>query len=121
MRPLPGELESAVMQVLWDSEHALKVQEVVDALDTGRALAYTTVMTVLDNLHRKQWVQREKVGKAYFYEPTLSRAEAATQALRDVLDASGDPEAVLLHFTESASDEESKVIRRALRRRSRQQ
>ena len=78
-------------------------------------------MTVLDNLHRKQWVQREKVGKAYFYEPTLSRAEAATQALRDVLDASGDPEAVLLHFTESASDEESKVIRRALRRRSRQQ
>jgi predicted transcriptional regulator len=102
------------MAVLWDAAEPLKVRQVRDRLDTGRPLAYTTVMTVLDNLHRKCWVHREMDGNAYRYRPTVSRAGAAARTLRAVLDSSGDPDAVLLRFVESASEHESALLRRAL-------
>ncbi len=112
-----GELEAAVMDVLWLDDEPLKVRDVLERLDTGRQLAYTTVMTVLDNLHRKRWVERELAGKAYLYTPTLTREEAAARALREVLDASGDPHAVLMHFVASGSDEETDILRTALRKK----
>ncbi|PWK87248.1 putative transcriptional regulator [Lentzea atacamensis] len=112
-----GELEAAVMDVLWHATEPLRVRQVLERLDTGKSLAYTTVLTVLDNLHRKDWVSRELDGKAYRYQPTLSRAEAAANAVREVLAASGDPRAALLHFARSASEEESEVLRKALRGR----
>lgn len=111
-----GELEGAVMDVLWSAPEPLKVRDVMARLDIGRPLAYTTVMTVLDNLHRKAWVEREMSGKAYHYRPAFSREEAARRALREVLDSSGDPQAVLLHFARSVSIEESEILRRGLRR-----
>lgn len=114
-----GDLEAAVMAVLWRAAEPIRVREVLERLDTGRRLAYTTVMTVLDNLHRKGWVQRELQGKAYLYEASLSRAEASARALRDVLDSSGDPQAVLMHFVASVSDEETVLLRNALRRKRR--
>jgi predicted transcriptional regulator len=114
-----GDLESAVMTVLWQTPDPVKVREVLDNLDTGKKLAYTTVMTVLDNLHRKGWVQRELDGKAYRYEPAVSREEAAARALREVLDSSGDPEAVLMHFATSVSDREVEVLRSGLRKKAR--
>ncbi|HEV8559962.1 MAG TPA: BlaI/MecI/CopY family transcriptional regulator [Actinophytocola sp.] len=112
-----GELESAIMDVLWSIDAPAKVRDVLDRLDTGRPLAYTTVMTVLDNLYRKQWVDRAKDGKAYLYEPAISRAEAAARSLRAVLDDSGDPEAALLHFARSVSDREIEILRKGLRRK----
>lgn len=114
-----GDLESAVMTVLWDADEPAKVRDVLDTLDTGKTLAYTTVMTVLDNLHRKGWVSRELDGKAYLYQPALSRAEAATRALREVLDSSGDPEAVLLQFASTVSEREVEVLRSGLRKKAR--
>ncbi|MFL6121529.1 BlaI/MecI/CopY family transcriptional regulator [Actinophytocola sp.] len=112
-----GELEAAVMNVLWDAGEPLKVRDVLERLDTGKQLAYTTVMTVLDNLHRKQWVERERIGKAYVYEAAFGREDASAQALRDVLDSSQDPHAVLLRFVESVSDEETDLLRAALRKK----
>ena len=116
-----GELESAIMEVLWSAEEPARVRDVLERLDTGRTLAYTTVMTVLDNLHRKEWVRREKDGKAYRYRPAFSKAEVTAKVLREVLDASGDPEGVLMRFVASASDRESNVLRKALRRGTRKQ
>ncbi|HEY3748469.1 MAG TPA: BlaI/MecI/CopY family transcriptional regulator [Pseudonocardiaceae bacterium] len=112
-----GELQTAVMNVLWDATQPLKVREVLDRLDTGKPLAYTTVMTVLDNLHRKSWACREMDGNAYRYRPAISRPEAAARALRDILDTSGDPDAVLRHFAGSVSEHESALLRKALRAR----
>lgn len=112
-----GELEAAVMDVLWRAPGPMKVRDVLDHLD--RTLAYTTVMTVLDNLHRKQWVERELRGKAYLYRARTTREEAAARALREVLDASGDPHAVLMHFVASGSEEETDILRSALRKKRR--
>lgn len=107
-----GELEGRVMDVLWAADSAMRVRGVLDALDTPRKLAYTTVMTVLDNLHGKGWVHRERDGRAYVYRPARSREEAGARLLREVLDTSGNAERVLLHFAESATEQESALLRR---------
>jgi predicted transcriptional regulator len=112
-----GDLEAAVMAVLWRAVEPLKVREVLEQLNESRNLAYTTVMTVLDNLHRKRWVTRELDGKAYRYEPAFSQEQAVAQMLRTVLDASGNPEGVLMHFVNTVSDEETEVLRAALRKK----
>ncbi len=113
MRAL-GELEAAVMAVLWHQSEPQRVREVVEALAPGKQVAYTTVMTVLDNLHRKGWVLREKQSRAYLYRPAWSREEATTRALRALLEESDDPEAALLHFARTASQRESALLREAL-------
>ncbi|MDX8143182.1 BlaI/MecI/CopY family transcriptional regulator [Lentzea sp. BCCO 10_0061] len=109
-----GDLEAAVMGVLWREQQSLKVRDVLDRLGGERPRAYTTVLTVLDNLHRKAWVNRELRGKAFWYEPAVTRAEAAARALRQVIASSGDPEAVLLQFAQSATDREFDLLRKAL-------
>lgn len=109
-----GELEAKVMDVLWAATEPLKVRDVLER--TGRPLAYTTVMTVLDNLHGKGYVRRCKAGRAYEYTAAESREEVGARLLREVLYSSGDTEQVLLHFAESATPEESDILRRALRK-----
>ncbi|MDA8393197.1 MAG: BlaI/MecI/CopY family transcriptional regulator, partial [Actinomycetota bacterium] len=61
LRPF-GELESAVMDRVWAAGRPLSVREVLEDLRGERALAYTTVMTVMDNLHRKGWLVRHQQG-----------------------------------------------------------
>jgi predicted transcriptional regulator len=101
------------LDVLWRTSETMRVRDVLEALTRERAPAYTTVMTVLDNLHRKGWVVRHMVGRAYRYEPTTTKDEAAARALRELLDSAGDPEAVLMHFAKSVSARESEVLRKA--------
>ena len=48
-----GELKAAVMDVLWHAEEPRSVRDVLQGINRDRTLAYTTIMTVLDNLHRK--------------------------------------------------------------------
>ena len=115
--PRLGKLEAVVMDVLWSAGGALTVREVLDKMPPQRNLAYTTVMTVLTNLYRKAMVQREPAGRAYSYRPTVSREGAAAASLREILDASDDPRSVLLHFAETASEEESTALRDAFARR----
>ncbi|WP_033261280.1 BlaI/MecI/CopY family transcriptional regulator [Amycolatopsis vancoresmycina] len=114
-----GELEASVMDVLWSATEPMRVREVLDELNRHRDLAYTTVMTVLDNLHRKGWVVREMANRAYHYTASTSREEATAHTLRELLDTGGDRESVLLHFVRSASEEESEFLRKALRRKPR--
>ena len=71
--PLPlGPLEIAVMEILW-SRGESNVRDVVDQLD--RPLAYTTIMTTLDRLYKKRLLIREKVDRAFYYSPALTRDE----------------------------------------------
>ncbi|GGR98936.1 penicillinase repressor [Micromonospora fulviviridis] len=112
-----GRLEAAVMEVLWRADQPLLVRDVLDGLTTDRALAYTTVLTVLDNLHRKGWAAREKDGKAYRYRPAGTREEITARTLRHVLETSTDPDLVLLHFARSASKRELHILKQVLHER----
>lgn len=60
--PLLGELETAIMRVLWATPQPLTVRAVFEVLVEDRQLAYTTVMTVLDRLAKKGVVLREPPG-----------------------------------------------------------
>lgn len=120
-RPLPGlgVLEAAIMDVVWRTDDAMLVRDVLDQLESTRQPAYTTVMTAMDNLYRKGWLSRELDGRAYSYRATRDRIQAATDALRELLADSGDPAAALLHFARSATTAESRALTRGLKERGR--
>lgn len=104
-RPL-GELEAAVLSVLWASSAPLSVREVLAGVRRRPPLAYTTVLTVLDRLHDKGLVEREKEGKAFLYRPRVTReawlGEQAARALTAAGATSAPSDAVLMAFLDSA-------------------
>jgi predicted transcriptional regulator len=77
-------LELEIMSVLWEVGSA-NVQAVQARLE-GRSLAYTTVQTMLNILHKKGRVRRQLKDRAYIYRPVLSRQGAVRQAVGEVLD-----------------------------------
>jgi len=110
-----GELEAVIMQRVWDQDRPVTVRELFDELVLQRAIAYTTVMTTMDNLHRKGWLARAKEGKAYRYTATASREEYSARLMREALDDGGDTQAVLTHFVAQMDGEESEVLRTVVR------
>jgi predicted transcriptional regulator len=109
-----GDLESAIMERLWAWRRSATVREVVDDLNRERPLAYTTVMTVLDILHRKGWVVRERVGRAYVYAATKTRDEYVAGLLREALTEPHDRRATFAHFADSMTPAEVRAMREAL-------
>jgi len=94
-------LELEIMNVLWETGPA-GVQKVQACL-TGRELAYTTVQTMLNVLHRKGKVKRLLKDRAYVYRPVLSRKKAVTQAVGEMLDRffGGSADGLLLNLVET--------------------
>ena len=115
-KPRLGDLERAVLEVLWHASSPRTVREVYDELATGRDLAYTTVMTVLDRLAKKDLVVQERDGRAYRYRAAASRSEMTADLMRDALDefATGDRRPALVAFVGEVSEEERVALREAL-------
>ncbi|MEO9325243.1 BlaI/MecI/CopY family transcriptional regulator [Nocardioides sp. C4-1] len=113
-----GDLERAVMEQLWSAADgaALTVREVHAALSESRDIAYTTVMTVMDRLARKDLVVQAKDGRAYRYRARESRAALTAGLMRDTLDdfAEHDRSTALVAFVEEASADDVAALRRAL-------
>jgi predicted transcriptional regulator len=109
-----GDLEAAIMEELWARTDPTTVRELLAVLQRGRTLAYTTVLTVVDNLYKKGWLQREPDGRAYRYSPTMTREEYGARQLRHALDGAGDPAEALVRFVEKMSASEAAALRRAL-------
>jgi predicted transcriptional regulator len=116
-----GELEAVVMDRIWarDPAASTTVREVFDELAAERNIAYTTVMSTMDNLHAKGWLARERDGKAYRYWATLTREQHSARLMRGALDGGGRPDLVLQHFVEQIGPETSARLRAALRRPAR--
>ena len=89
------------MNVLWETGPA-GVQTVQERL-AGRSLAYTTVQTMLNVLHRKRKVKRKLKERAYIYQPVLSRQKAVSQAVGDMLDRffGGSADSLVLSLVET--------------------
>lgn len=109
-----GELEAAVMDRLWARSAPVHGRAVLGDLAPQRVLAYTTVMTVLDSLHRKGLVSRVMDGRAYLYSAKMSREQYAAELVSAALAGAPDRPAVLLHFVEQMSDTEVAALRAAL-------
>ena len=109
-----GELESAIMDVVWDSDRAYLVREVRERLSYNRPLAYTTVMTVMNILYGKGVLCREKQGRAWRYWPTESREEHDARLMAEVLRSGGNESITMMRFVERVSDEERESLRNAV-------
>jgi predicted transcriptional regulator len=108
-----GELERAIMDVLWETARPLTVREVSERL-TERELAHTTVMTVLDRLAKKGFALRERDGRAWQYQAAASREAYVTELMLSALDQTGDRQAALARFAQSVTDSEAQALRTAL-------
>ncbi|MCA4727026.1 MULTISPECIES: BlaI/MecI/CopY family transcriptional regulator [Mycobacteriaceae] len=114
-----GDLEAVVMDTVWSYAEPVTVRDVFDELSQQRDIAYTTVMSTMDNLHRKHWLRRERVGRAYSYWPAMTREERSADLMREALHTGGDADLVLNFFLTKINDEESAQIRSALRKAAR--
>ena len=111
-----GDLEAVVMDHVWVSEEPVTVREVFDDLVNMREIAYTTVMSTMDNLHRKGFLGRERVGKAYRYWPTMTREERSAKMMAEAFHAGGNADGVLSFFLRQMNADESERLKVALRK-----
>lgn len=81
-----GELETAVMEILWRFPGET-VNQVEEQLRQRRGSAHTTVLTTLDRMHRKGYLLRTKEGKAFVYTPRYTREEFEQGIAQEVLGA----------------------------------
>jgi predicted transcriptional regulator len=105
-----GSLELKVLEALWRLPAAASVRDVHNEFPN---IAYTTVMTTMDRLHRKGILDRQKAGRAYVYRPRFSRTEieraAAARALESLLHGPG-AKPVLSYFVEAVSREDERLL-----------
>ena len=95
-------LELKIMQVLW-SEGPSNVVDVQQRLKPQDDLAYNTVQTMLNVLHRKGRVRRTLAGRAFVYRAAASREKVLGQALRDFVQRAfgGSPEALVMSLVKT--------------------
>ncbi|MFF0744120.1 BlaI/MecI/CopY family transcriptional regulator [Streptomyces sp. NPDC004111] len=110
-----GELEDAVMTRVWQWNRPVTVREVLEDLQKDRSIAYTTVMTVMDNLHQKGWVRREVDGRAYRYTSVSTRAAYSAALMNDAWSTSDNPAAALVAFFGMMSAEQRAALQDAMR------
>ncbi|MEU5161943.1 BlaI/MecI/CopY family transcriptional regulator [Streptomyces sp. NPDC020875] len=110
-----GDLEDAVMTRVWQWNRPVTVREVLEDLQQDRSIAYTTVMTVMDNLHQKGWVRREVEGRAYRYTAVSTRAAYSAALMNDAWAQSDNPAAALVAFFGMMSPEQREALQAAVR------
>ncbi|MEU0762322.1 BlaI/MecI/CopY family transcriptional regulator [Streptomyces microflavus] len=110
-----GELEDAVMTRVWQWNRPVTVREVLEDLQQERSIAYTTVMTVMDNLHQKGWVRREVDGRAYRYTAVSTRAAYSAALMNEAWSHSDNPAAALVAFFGMMSPEQREALQDAVR------
>ena len=94
-----GELQRAVMDVVWERGEA-SVHDVRDAVSTQKELAYTTILTTLQKLEKAGWLTHRNVGRSYVYLPARSREQAGAGSVRRFLAQvfEGDAVAMFQHL-----------------------
>ena len=107
------------MEVLWSNpeQAAWTVREVHADIARDRDIAYTTVMTVLDRLAKKDVVHQERDGRAYRYRAAATRGAMTAELMRDTLTDFGreSRQSALVAFVEEASAEDIAALQQALK------
>jgi predicted transcriptional regulator len=101
-------LELQIMQVIW-KQGASNVSAVQAGLE--QQLAYTTVQTMLNILHRKGKLKRRLNGRAYEYSATVTEARASGHAVRDLVDRmfGGSSEELVMSLIKSRQIDAKKI------------
>ena len=100
------------MDILWEApEDPMSGRDVADKLPDR---AYTTVLTVLERLRRKEFVRRTTAGRVHYFQAADSRDAYVAELMIDAMGGAGDRSLVLARFAESVSPEEAELLSRAL-------
>ena len=106
-----GPLERRLLEAVWDRGNAT-VRELVEGGDTN--LAYTTLMTTLDRLYKKNLLSRQAEGRAYRYTPKFTREEfrreEAGNAFRQMLNATPASSLPLSYLVEIVSEHDAELL-----------
>jgi predicted transcriptional regulator len=108
-----GELERAIMEILWVSPESLSAYDLQERL-VGRELAATTILTVLSRLEKKGFVARSRDARPHRYAAAATREEHMADLMHEVLGTASNRTAVLERFVGQVSPEEAETLRRLL-------
>ena len=115
--PRPTDAELAILRVLW-SKGPSTVRQVHDVLASGRELAYTTVLKLLQIMMDKGLTTRESLGLQHVYTARRTEQDTQRQLVKDLLDRAFDGSTSQLVMqalaTTAATPEELREIRRLL-------
>src|ERR1022692_469122 len=109
-----GQLESAIMDVIWAADRPYAVRDVRERMTYGRPVAYTTVMTVLGILYGKGVLHREKHGRAGRYWPAETKEEHDARLMAEALRSGGDHHLTIRRFLERVSADEMASLQDAM-------
>jgi BlaI family transcriptional regulator, penicillinase repressor len=84
-KPGLGARELDIMKVVWRLEDA-SVREVYETLRKRRAVAYTTVMTMMGTLEAKGYLKKRADGRAFRYRPARPEGRVITSLVREFVD-----------------------------------
>ncbi len=120
----PTELELEILKVLWE-EAPLPVRDVRQRLEeSGRKLAHSSVITMLNIMHRKGYLKRRKEGKSFLFSPRVQKDRVAGGIVGDLLSRvfDGDPSALVLNLLETADLDASELddLRKMILRRAKE-
>lgn len=107
--------ELAIMKVIWRRERAT-VRDVYETLRERRAIAYTTVMTMMNVLEEKGYLAKTRVDRAYVYRPTRPQQQVVGQMVTDFVDRVFDGAAAGLFLHLARDNRLSKTERDRIRR-----
>lgn len=113
-----GELEAAVMQVVWSHGEPVTVRAIADELNETRPVAYTTISTITERLRAKGVLDRVLVGRSFQYAAVQSAEAYTAQLIGEALKSAASPSAVLMHFAEQLDHDDAVALRAALDQRS---
>ena len=100
------------MTYLWATAERATPSEVHQAV--APELAYTTVMTVLARLWKKDLLTRERLGRAFAYRAAELEATHRADQMRSTLNDARDSTAVLSSFVESLNADDVSALRQIL-------
>jgi predicted transcriptional regulator len=110
-----GELESLVLEALWDSERPRTSNEVLEIVSDKSALALTTILTVLSRLIEKELVERVPAkGRGFLYSATSTREQHAANQLLEIISNSDNPALTLSHFAAGLNKKSLSALKKSL-------
>lgn len=81
----PTEKELEILQVMWEKE-AVSVKDVHEALGGDGANGYTTILKLMQIMHEKGLVTRQKSGKLHLYQAVSSQENTRQQMVGKMID-----------------------------------
>jgi len=116
-----GSLEAEILAIVWEKD-STTVRDVYETLRERRVIAYTTVMTVMNNLVKKGLLAQDRSGIAYIYTPAIPGRDVAHTVLDSVVARllRDEPRLAVSHLfglDDDLSDEQFTELRKVARER----